>query len=140
MYHNYTLNELIPWYNISGLQNTSGIGQYTTQFTWLSTNAAGAYLDLGFIFNTARLWINDHWTGPINVFDPVVDIGPHLVNGTNQVKVEVSSTLRNRLIQVNVTQSWEQAKYSSTYGPQPYGLTEPVVLKPYNRFKIPIES
>jgi hypothetical protein len=140
VYHNYTLDKLIPWYNISGLQNTSGIGQYTTQFTWLSRNAAGAYLDLGFIFNTARLWINGRWTGPINVFDPVIDIGPYLVNGTNQVKVEVSSTLRNRLIQVNVTQSWEQAKYSSTYGPQPYGLTEPVVLKPYNRFKVPIES
>lgn len=139
-YHNYTLDDLIPWYNISGLQNTSGIGQYTTQFPWQSRVAVGASLDLGFVFNTARLWINDHWTGPINVFDPVVDIGQYLVNGTNTVKIEVSSTLRNRLIQVNVTQSWEQAKYSSTYGPQPYGLTEPVVLKPYNRFKIPIDS
>lgn len=140
-YHNVSLNQLIPWYNISGLENTSGIGTYTTQFSWPSNSSAvGAYLDLGFIFNTARLWVNGHWTRPIDVFDPVVDIGPYLNIGTNQVKIEVSSTLRNRLIQVNVTQSWAQAKYSSTYGPQPYGLTEPVMLKPYLQFKIPLDS
>jgi hypothetical protein len=32
-YHQYNLTELIPWPNITGLVNTSGIGTYTTQFT-----------------------------------------------------------------------------------------------------------
>jgi hypothetical protein len=135
-YHQYTLDNLIPWYNISALENTSGIGIYTTQFNWDSSLAAGAYLDLGAVFMTIRLWVNNRWTGPIDVQDAVVDISEFLVQGVNDLKVEVSTTLRNRLIAVNVTQSWEQAKYSTTYGPQPYGLTGPVTLIPFLQTEI----
>lgn len=137
-YHNYSLTELIPWYNISvKLANTSGIGTYTTHFDWTNVTAA-AYLDLGVIFMTARLYVNQRWTGPIDVFNPIVDIGQYLVTGTNEVRIEVSTTLRNRLLQVNVTQSWEQASYSAEYGPQAYGLTKPVVLRPYANLEIPV--
>lgn len=140
-YHNFTLNELVPWYNISStLANSSGVGTYTTSFHWpLASNssAVGAWLDLGFVFMTARVWINDQWTGPIDVYNPVLDIGPFLTNGTNDVRIEVSTTLRNRLIQVNVTESWEQKyPYAATYGPQPYGLQRPVTLEPYAETKI----
>jgi len=141
-YHNYTLNELVPWYNISTeLANTSGIGTYTSHFDWPPANAtasAGAFVNLGYIFMTARLYINGQWAGPIDVFDPVIDVGHLLANGTNIVSIEVSTTLRNRLLQVNVTQSWEQAKYSTTYGPQAYGLTRPVLLQPYKQVRIPV--
>ncbi|KUI55677.1 hypothetical protein VP1G_03003 [Cytospora mali] len=138
-YHHVTLDELIPWYNISGLQNTSGIGTYTTQFTWLPNNAtAGAFLDLGPVFNTVQLWVNDQLTGPIDVTDAVVDIGPYVTRGVNNVKVETSSTLRNRLLEVNVTQSWEQSKYAGRYGGQPYGLVAPVTLVPYREITIPL--
>lgn len=142
-YHHLTLDTLIPWYNISGLENTSGIGTYTTEFGWsgnnnVSTAAAGAFLDLGPVFNTVRLWVNDIWTGPIDVTDAVVDIGEYLVPGTNQIRIETASTLRNRLIQVNVTQSWEQAEYSSTYGGQPYGLGSPVTIIPYRELRIEV--
>lgn len=138
-YHEITLDTLIPWYNISGLQNTSGIGTYTTQLTWLPNNVtAGALLDLGPVFNTVRLWVNDQWTGPIDITDAVVDIGPYLVKGVNDVKIQTSSTLRNRLLQVNVTQSWEQSQYAGRYGGQPYGLAAPVVLVPYGELTIPL--
>ncbi|KAK4550835.1 hypothetical protein LTR36_000415 [Oleoguttula mirabilis] len=143
-YHNYTLDELVPWYNISSaLANSSGVGTYTSQFSWPpanNTSAAGAYLDLGYIFMTARLYVNGDWAGPVDVFSPVVDIGPFLTNGTNEVRIEVSTTLRNRLLQVNVTQSWEQASYSSKYGPQAYGLARPVLVKPYGQVKIPVAA
>lgn len=136
-YHHVILDKLIPWYNISGLQNTSGLGTYTTQITWLPSNTtAGAFLDLGPVLNTVRLWVNDQWTGPIDVTDAVVDIGPYLVRGVNNVKVETASTLRNRLLQVNVTQSWEQAQYAASYGGQPYGLVGPVTLIPYRELVI----
>lgn len=138
-YHYLTLDELVPWYNISGLENTSGVGTYTTEFSWTKNNvSAGAFIDLGPVFNTIRLWINDQWTGPIDITDAVVDIGSFLTEGTNQVRIETASTLRNRLIQVNVTQSWEQAQYSSTYGGQPYGLGSPVTLIPYRELQIVI--
>lgn len=141
-YHNLTLDKLIPWYNISGLENTSGIGTYTTEFSWSGNNsvsaAAGALLDLGPVFNTVRLWVNDEWAGPVDVTEAVVDIGEYLIPGTNLIRIETASTLRNRLIQVNVTQSWEQAEYSSTYGRQPYGLGSPVTIVPYRELRIEV--
>ncbi|KAF2234942.1 hypothetical protein EV356DRAFT_446019 [Viridothelium virens] len=138
-YHNYTLSELVPWCNIKGLEFSSGIGTYTASFQWSSNSTStGAYLDLGKILHTARLWVNEHWTGPIEIENPVVDIRPYLVYGVNTVKIEVSTTLRNRLLQFNNTQSWEQAKYAATYAPQPYGLVQPVVLRPYSLLKIPL--
>ncbi|KAH0522946.1 hypothetical protein TsFJ059_006725 [Trichoderma semiorbis] len=131
-YHNLQLDELIPWYNISGLSGTSGIGTYRAQFTWDPHGKVnGALLDLGPVFNTIRLWVNSHWTGPIDITDAVVDITPFLKLGLNDVRIEVSSTLRNRLLQVNVTESWEQSQYASSYGGQPYGLTAPVKLIPF---------
>lgn len=136
-YHNLTLEELIPWYNITGLESTSGIGIYTTNFTWSSESVnTGAWLDLGPVFNTVKLFVNNQWTGPIDVTDAVVDIGGYLKNGTNHIKIETASTLRNRLLQVNVTQSWEQAKYATTYGGQPYGLSAPVTLIPYREYRV----
>lgn len=138
-YHHVILDRLIPWYNISGLQNTSGIGIYITQFSWLPSNAtAGAFLDLGPVLNTVRLWVNEQWTGPIDVTDAVVDVGPYLVQGLNNLKIETASTLRNRLLQVNVTQSWEQSQYAVSYGGQPYGLVAPVRLIPYRELVIPL--
>lgn len=105
-HHQYNLTELIPWPDITGPANTSGIGIYTTQFTWSPNGStAGAYLDLGPVFMTMRLWINSKWAGPIDVQDAIVDISPYLARGVNDVKVEVSTTLRNRLLAVNVAQS-----------------------------------
>lgn len=136
-YHHLSLDELIPWYNITGLEHTSGIGTYTTNFTWTAeSDNTGAWLDLGPVFNTVKLFVNDEWTGPIDVTDAVIDIGGYLKNGTNHIDIETSSTLRNRLIQVNLTQSWEQAKYATTYGGQPYGLSAPVTLIPYRKHRI----
>lgn len=139
-YHNYTLDTLIPWPNITGLEHASGIGTYSTRFRWdVSSPAKGAYLDLGSVFMTARVWINGHWTGPVDIDDPIIDIGNYLINGMNSVRIEVSTTLRNRLLQVNVTQSWAESQYAASYGTQPYGLTEPVILRPYAQIEIPLD-
>lgn len=136
-YHHVSLDEPIAWYNITGLEHTSGIGTYTANFTWTANSVnTGAWLDLGPVFNTVKLFVNKQWTGPIDVTDAVVDIGAYLRNGTNRIKIETASTLRNRLLQVNVTQSWEQAKYATTYGGQPYGLSAPVTLIPYREYRI----
>ncbi|PSR84064.1 hypothetical protein BD289DRAFT_482970 [Coniella lustricola] len=155
-YHNFTqLDELVPWYNISSsLLNTSGVGVYKAEFAWpptaerAETKADGAYLDLsGHLLNTVRIYVNEHWTGPVDVTSPVIDIGPFLLPSSstaaanesgvrNTIRIETPSTLRNRLLQVNVTQSWEEAEYSSTYGPQPYGLVRPVRVVPYREVRV----
>lgn len=155
-YHSYTAlpSALVPWYNISGLEHTSGIGVYTSSFTWpvvatTKTNttttttpeaaAAGAYLSLPRpIFHTVLVQINGKETPPIDVDDPVVDITPYLRNGTNAVRIEVASTLRNRLLVFNNTQSWEQSQYAGSYGPQPYGLVGTVKLVPFREVEIAV--
>lgn len=137
---------LLPWYNISSsLYHTSGIGSYATQFTWplfsieKSTSDIGVLLSLPRpIFHTAQIHINGHQTAPIDVDDPVVDISRFLQNGTNTVKVEVSTTLRNRLLEFNNTQSWEQSQYAASYGPQPYGIVGEVKLVPFWEVKVPL--
>lgn len=136
-YHILELDKLVPWYNITGLFSTSGIGTYKSRFNWKPQGAInGALIDLGPIFNTVRLWINGKWTGPIDVTDAIVDITPFLKRGVNDVEIEVTSTLRNRLLQVNVTQSWEQSQYAGSYGGQPYGLTAPIRLIPFTEKRI----
>ncbi|KAJ9241353.1 CAZyme family GH106 [Paecilomyces variotii] len=147
-YHNYydLQPRLFPWYNISSsLFYMSGIGTYTTQFSWSvfpvrnSSFSAGVLLSLPRpIFNTAQIHINENQTAPIDVDDPVVNISPFLRNGTNTVRIEVSSTLRNRLLEFNNTQSWEQSQYAASYGPQPYGLVGEVELVPFWEVKLPL--
>jgi hypothetical protein len=87
---------------------------------------------------TIRLWVNSRWTGAIDVQDAVVDISPYLVESVNDVKAEVSTTLRNRLLAVNVTQSWTQSTYAGRYGTQPYGLIGPVPFLPFVQTEIPL--
>lgn len=141
-YHSYTAlpPTLVPWYNISGLEHTSGIGVYTSSFTWPVPAAAGAYLSLPRpIFHTVLMHINGKQTPPIDVDDPVVDITPYLqTNATNTVRIEVASTLRNRLLVFNNTQSWEQSQYAGSYGPQPYGLVGTVKLVPFREMEIAV--
>jgi hypothetical protein len=84
------------------------------------------------------VYLNGHWTGPLDVYTPVIDLCPWLVNGINELRIEVSSTLRNRLIAFNSSQSWEQGDYAAKYGPQPYGLVKPVLLTAYESVKISI--
>jgi hypothetical protein len=100
---------------------------------------AGAYLSLPRpILHTARIHINGQQTSPLDVDDPVTDISPFLTNGTNAVRIEVSSTLCNRLLVFNNTESWEQSQYSGSYGPQPYGLVGEVTLVPFVQIEIPL--
>ena len=60
--------------------------------------------------------------------NPVIDISRHLENGTNEIEIEVATTLRNRLR--TLLPVFENVE------PQPYGLAGPVRLIPYGEEKI----
>ena len=101
----WTLPSLIPWQAIdASLQNVSGRGYYSTNFTWpLSTNgsssalASGAFLDLGAIIHTARAFINSQALPPLDVSAARADLTPYLVQGVNKIDVVVSTPLGNAL-------------------------------------------
>lgn len=93
---------LIPWKDIPAVgDKVSGIGTYTTTFKlpedWSDAN--GAYLDIESLSrNTAYVWVNGQRARGLDIVAGTVDVSELLQPGVNTIKVEVSSTLRNRLI------------------------------------------
>ena len=131
----YSLPSIVPWSSISpSLQNVSGRGYYTTNFTWSSNSStsAGAFLDIGPIFHAARAWVNGRQLPPLDVTHAYADIAPYLVDGVNQVEMVVATPLGNALRPI-----WKTL-LSSGRAPDPplpplqaYGLIRDVRLVPY---------
>ncbi len=129
--HDHTLTELVPWSRLPGLEDASGIGHYraTVDLPAAWTGGHGAYLDLGAVTDTARVWVNGAQAPPVNLFHPVVDLGGLLREGPNTIEVEVAGTLINRL---RVTRP-------DVYGGaarQDCGLLGPVRLVPYGEVPV----
>ncbi len=95
--------ELKPWKDIPAIgEDVSGVGFYTTRFTipgdWSDKN--GALLKMDSVNgNTAAVYVNGSKAPAVDFDNPVVDITELLVKGENSLKVEVTSTLTNRLRQ-----------------------------------------
>ena len=92
---------LLGWSAINGLQNASGIASYSTSFTWPPKSSygssLGAYLKLPPLLHTAKLLVNGKEARAVNVMNPVVDISPQLIAGTNQITIVIPSTMWNYL-------------------------------------------
>ena len=93
----YELEELVPWNEIEGLATAGGVGTYTTTFEleegW--ENSVGAIIDFGYVSDTMQVTVNGNEVKGINQLSKRVDIGKYLVAGTNEIKVEVASSLAN---------------------------------------------
>jgi hypothetical protein len=93
------LDELTTWNNIPEVgKEVSGIGTYTTTFNWDADAADGAYLDLGWISQSAEVEVNGVVADPVDIHDPIVNIGDLLVDGENTLKIVVTAPLTNRLL------------------------------------------
>jgi hypothetical protein len=97
----YTLNALTSWKTIQGLENASGIGYYTSQFSWppATPNSAnlslGAYVNFAPALDSITILLNNHPVPPVDLRDPVADITEFLVNGQNTVTAIVPTTMWN---------------------------------------------
>ncbi|KAK5096104.1 hypothetical protein LTS08_007710 [Lithohypha guttulata] len=145
---NVTLNiqspELKPWYLIDeSLTNVSGIGYYSTKFSWppQSGSASGAVLTLPPISHGITVTVNGQVLPSIDITHPIADLSAFLVEGENSLSINVASTLWNVL-----TPIWDQLRtgngrrlveslggYSALGfgGVQPYGIVGNVQLVPY---------
>ena len=119
------LKELKSWPEIPELQNTSGLGTYTSTFDLPSnwTAANGARISLGEVFDSFTLTINGQ-SVDIDQISAEGDAGPYLRAGRNTLVVRVATTLNNRLAKID-----EEVAARGLV--QPYGLAGPVVLTPY---------
>lgn len=127
--HELTLDELRPWSEIAGLEDVSGVGRYRTTVDLADWDGShGAYLDLGEVTDTAVVKVNGEEV-PVDVVNPVVDVGPHLRAGANVLEVEVATPLLNRLRIANPSVFGSATR-------QRYGLVGPVRLVPYVDAKV----
>lgn len=129
--HSLDLNALLPWMQVPGFQDVSGIGRYTTSVTldrsW--TGGYGAYLKLGEVSDTFKVTVNGQTLPPVDLANPLIDIGPYLKAGRNTIGVEVATTLNNRMRLVNPNILGGRPR-------QPYGLIGPVQLIPYGEVSV----
>ncbi|KAJ4474499.1 hypothetical protein J3R30DRAFT_3295777 [Lentinula aciculospora] len=95
---------LIPWNQIEGLTNVSGVGTYFTSFEWTHAEdgVVGLLLDFGEIFHTIKAWLNGQQITTADPTHPVVDISKLVINGTNSIRVDAASTLLNAVNAVSL--------------------------------------
>lgn len=92
---------LIPWKEIESIgPSVSGVGHYRVAVNlrqW--EEGLGAVLSIENIHkNTFAVFVNGKKAGAANFDSLAVDISSYLKQGMNEIKVEVSSTLNNRLL------------------------------------------
>ncbi|TID14360.1 hypothetical protein E6O75_ATG09439 [Venturia nashicola] len=83
-----------------GYKNVSGIGYYSTTFQWTSSTSSstnGAHLTLPPITHGISGTLNNNALPIFDITNPVVDITPLLITGSNELRLRVSSTLMNSL-------------------------------------------
>ncbi|EXK85159.1 hypothetical protein FOQG_10813 [Fusarium oxysporum f. sp. raphani 54005] len=87
--------ELVP-----ELTNSSGLGYYSTSFTWppsqySTKNLDGAYVKFEPVMHAMKLWVNGKRLPPVDPRNPVVDLGPFMKRGENEILAVVPTTMWN---------------------------------------------
>ncbi|KAG7095059.1 hypothetical protein E1B28_005849 [Marasmius oreades] len=129
---------LVPWDQLDGHANTSGVGTYVTTFEWTHARngGVGVQLNFGVVVHTLKAWLNGVQLTTADPVHPVIDISALVKQGSNTLRVDAASTLVNALNTVPQIMSLGQLR-SSTDPQRPpnqhYGLIVPVRLIPYAR-------
>ena len=94
--------ETLPWKDIPAVgPEVSGVGYYSTKVSLSAdwSKEKGAVLSIGSTGGcTAAVYVNGEKAGAYNINKRVMEIGELLHAGENEIKVEVSSSLNNRLL------------------------------------------
>jgi hypothetical protein len=133
----YVLPTLQSWPSITGLSAVSGVGYYSTTFTWTSTSV-GAIIDFGRVVHTLRVKVNGVALPTLDLANAKADISAYLVKGTNTVQATVATTLYNCLIPIWYTMETAGAGpvVPPISGPLEAGLVGTVTITPYVAVKL----
>jgi Glycosyl hydrolases family 2, sugar binding domain len=94
------MSTLQPWTvftDDSTTQSFSGTAVYSTTFNLKSKNASGYLLQLGKVYESAKVFINDKEFGILWSIPFEAEIGKYLKVGTNNIKIEVANLMANRI-------------------------------------------
>ncbi|KAJ8082407.1 hypothetical protein PM082_008262 [Marasmius tenuissimus] len=135
---------LVPWDQLEGHANTSGVGTYTTTFEWAhdKNGGVGIQLDFGVVVHTLKAWLNGEVLPTADLTRPVVDITSFVREGTNVLRVDVASTLLNAVNAAPQVRSLGQLRTDTAQMLLPnqhYGLVAPLRLIPYGRETIVLD-
>ena len=116
---------LIPWKDMPAVgQSVSGLGFYTTKFNlpanWSDNN--GAYLKVDSVGGSlAAVYVNGQKAKGFDFMSGEVDVSELLKPGENDIRVEVSTSLRNRLKQRGHSNASNSNEFNGyTTGGYPY--------------------
>ncbi|MGJ7908047.1 glycosyl hydrolase [Actinopolyspora sp. H202] len=129
--HERELDSPVPWTELPGLADVSGVGRYSATVhlgpAW--TGGHGAYLHLGEVSDTFRVSVNGKALPPADQQTGVVDLGGFLRRGRNTIEIETASTLLNRMrvFRPDVYGAVDRSRY---------GLAGPVRLVPYGQARL----
>lgn len=149
----FAASPLMPWkdlpatqeqlaalgYEGADMSHVSGIGTYETRFTlpedWSEMN--GAYLTMESANGgLVQVYVNGQKASGVNTRTLTVDIGDLLVAGENRIRIQVSSTLTNRMLQKEYInrggEGWMGSNWTEDFPTvQDYGLVGDVTIVPY---------
>ena len=141
------MTQLQPWNTFtddSTTQNFSGTGVYSTVFHLPSKLAPDYLLNLGKVYESARVFINDKEVGIIWSIPYQARIGKYLKTGENNIRIEVANLMANRIRYMDrIGEEWR--KYheinfvnidyknfnAASWPVQPSGLEGPVTITPF---------
>ncbi|KAL4787127.1 hypothetical protein BJX76DRAFT_345794 [Aspergillus varians] len=142
------LPSIRPWTQIPALVNASGIGYYSSQFTWHPEykNQTGAYIAFSHILHAVQVYVNGEKIAPIDPTTGTADIGAYLRDGKNELLVVVPTTMWNYLRSIfdKITESGAPPLLSRLAllmglpGAVPNGLAGEVTITPYLSFALGI--
>ncbi|MNJ61774.1 Glycosyl hydrolases family 2, sugar binding domain [compost metagenome] len=75
------------------LPQFSGTFRYETQFAWIADENSSCKLDLGSVYETVEVWVNEQSVGAIICPPYVLDITSYVQTGSNRLVIEVTNTL-----------------------------------------------
>lgn len=99
----HSLSSLSSWAQIPALVNTSGIGYYTSTFTWpsnatdASSDELAAYISFEKVLHSLRVRVNGAELPPLDITNARANISPYLRPGDNTVTAIVPTTWWNYL-------------------------------------------
>ncbi len=94
------LGELIPWQKLDGLKYFSGTGVYKKSFTVSKEEleCKKVCLSMGNMKDCAKVYVNGSLAGELIKYPYDIDITEYLKEGENDLTVEVTNVLINRMI------------------------------------------
>ena len=121
---------LVPWKDLPGqdMEKVSGLGTYEAAFIWQGGNAMLELENAG--GGTVQIWVNDRKAAGVDTRTLTLDISDLVRQGENTLKIQVSSTLYNRMLARGYQQ--RKSRWDLSGGQvQAYGLTGKVRIIPY---------